>query len=181
MDGKRLFVAIDFPDAIRELLVRLNPHLPGVRWLKPEQIHLTLSFLGQVYADEEKILREKLQSIHFVPFFLPITGVGTFPAKGKPRVIWTGVGRGHPQLFHLHKKVQEAALSAGLEPDLRAWHPHLTIARCLDVSAERVRPFLKMNSDFDAGLIRIESFSLYSSVPRPIGSVYTCELMVSPT
>jgi 2'-5' RNA ligase len=175
MDGKRLFVAIDFPDAIKELLVRLNPHLPGVRWLEPEQVHLTLSFLGQVYADEEEFFREKLQSIHFVPFFLPISGVGTFPAKGKPRIIWAGVGRGHPQLFHLHKKVQEAALVAGLEPDLRAWHPHITIARCREVSAESVRPFLKMNSDFDAGLIRIESFLLYSSA----AGRYTQELQVN--
>ncbi|MDQ6938983.1 MAG: RNA 2',3'-cyclic phosphodiesterase [Verrucomicrobiota bacterium] len=181
MDGKRLFVAIDFPNAIKELLVRLDPHLPGVRWLSTEKIHLTLNFLAQVCADEEKCFREELQSIHFVPFFLPITGLGTFPAKGKPRVIWAGVGRAHPQLFHLHKKVQEAALAAGLEPELRAWHPHITIARCRDVSAESVRPFLKANSDFDAGLIRIESFWLYSSVPGARGSVYTGELTVNAT
>ncbi len=174
MDGNRLFVAIDFSDAIKELLVRLNPHLPGVRWLEPEQVHLTLSFLGQVYADEEELFRGKLQTIRFIAFFLPITGVGVFPAKGKPRVIWAGVGRGHPQLFHLKKKVQEAALAAGLAPDLRAWHPHITIARCRDVSVEHVRPFLKTNSDFDAGLTRLESFSLYSSV----AGRYTRELEV---
>src|SRR5947207_9026583 len=144
--SKRLFVAIDFPDAIRELLVRLNPHLPGVRWSKPEQIHLTLSFLGYLQEREEELFREKLATIHFVPFFLPIAGVGTFPAKGKPKVLWAGIGRGHPQLFHLYKKVQEAALAAGLEPDLRAWHPHVTLARCRDVSAESVRPFLKANA-----------------------------------
>ena len=174
MPAKRLFVAIDFPEAVTQLLVRLNPHLPAVRWLKEDKIHLTLSFLGQVDESHEEIFGEKLQAIRFVEFFLPIARVGTFPAKGKPRVIWAGVGRGHPQLFHLHKKVQEAALAAGLEPDLRAWHPHITVARCRDVSAECVRPFLKLNSDFDAGLTRIESFALYSSA----GGRYTRELEV---
>ncbi|MDQ2919335.1 MAG: RNA 2',3'-cyclic phosphodiesterase, partial [Verrucomicrobiota bacterium] len=117
MSGKRLFVAINFPPPIIELLVRLNPHLPGVRWLRPEQIHLTVSFLGQVEEREEEVFREKLETIRFTAFFLPIVGAGSFPAKGKPRVVWAGVGRGHPQLYHVHKKVQEAALAARLEPD----------------------------------------------------------------
>jgi len=151
MSGKRLFVALDFPEVVKQLLVRLNPHQPGVRWLEPEQIHLTISFLGQVQEREEESFREKLATIRFTKFFLPIARVGTFPAKGKPRVVWAGVGRGHPQLFHLHKKVQEAAIAAGLEPDLRAWHPHITLARCRDVSAQSLRPFLKANADFDAG------------------------------
>ncbi|MGZ4984278.1 MAG: RNA 2',3'-cyclic phosphodiesterase [Chthoniobacterales bacterium] len=178
MSGKRLFVAIDLPAAVTQLLVRLNPHLPGIRWLRSEEIHLTISFLGQVEEPEEESFREKLAAIRFTTFFLPIAGVGGFPSKGRPKVLWVGVGRGHPQLFHLHKKVQEAALAAGLEPDLRAWHPHITIARCRDVSAELVRPFLKVNADFDAGLTRIESFALYSSVPGPIGSAYTRELEI---
>ncbi|MBA2241286.1 MAG: RNA 2',3'-cyclic phosphodiesterase, partial [Chthoniobacterales bacterium] len=106
-------------------------------------------------------------------------GFGTFPARGKPNVIWAGVGTGHPQLFHVYKRVQEAALGAGLQPDLRSWHPHITIARCRDVSAESVRPFLRANADFDGGLIRVDSFALYSSIPGPLGSAYTRELEVS--
>lgn len=175
---KRLFVAIDLPDAIRELLVRLNPHLPGVRWLEPEQMHLTVSFLGNVDEKTEEDFRARLSAIRFVSFFMPVSGVGTFPAKSAPRVIWAGVGNGHPQLFHVYKRVQEAALGSGLEPELRAWHPHITLARCRDVSAERVRPFLKENAQFDAGLVRVESFSLYSSIPGPLGSAYTRELEV---
>jgi RNA 2',3'-cyclic 3'-phosphodiesterase len=178
MPGQRLFVAIDMPPAVTDLLVGLNPHLPGVRWLQPAQIHLTLSFLGNVPPIAADTLREKLAAIRFTPFFMPVQGVGTFPAKGKPNVIWAGVGGGHPQLFHVYKKVQEAALGAGLQPELRAWHPHITFARCRDVSAETVRPFLKENADFDAGMIRVESFTLYSSIPGPLGSAYTRELEV---
>jgi 2'-5' RNA ligase len=74
--------------------------------------------------------------------------------------------------------VQEAALAAGLEPDLRAFHPHVTVARCRDVSSEVIRPFLRAHANFDAGMIHVESFSLNSSALTPTGSVYTPELIV---
>ena len=181
MTAKRLFIAIDMPEAVTSLLVGLNPHLPGVRWLKPEQIHLTVSFLGNVGPIAEETLRERLAAIRFTAFFMPVSGVGTFPAKGRPNVIWAGVGTGHPQLFHVYKKVQEAALGAGLHPELRSWHPHITFARCRDVSPEKVRPFLRQHAELDAGLVRVDSFSLYSSIPGPLGSAYTRELEVSAT
>ncbi len=179
MPGKRLFVAIGLPESVTTQLFERNPHLPGVRWLRPEQMHLTISFFGNVEANAEEILREKLAATRFIGFFLSVRGLGTFPAKGKPNVIWAGVGTGHPQLFHVYKRVQEAALGAGLEPDLRSWHPHITIARCRDVSAERVRPFLRADADFDGGLVRVDSFALYSSLPGPLGSAYTRELEIS--
>jgi 2'-5' RNA ligase len=178
MRDKRLFIAIDMPESVTGLLAEMNPHLHGVRWLRADQIHLTVSFLGNVGPIAEETLREKLAAIRFTAFFTPVVGIGTFPAKGKPNVIWAGVGSGHPQLFHIYKKVQEAALGAGLEPDLRTWHPHITFARCRDVAPHVLRPFLKEQSDFDAGMIRVESFVLYSSIPGPLGSAYTRELEV---
>jgi 2'-5' RNA ligase len=181
MNAKRLFVAIDLPEPIARGLSELNPRLRGVRWLPPEQMHLTLGFLGNVGPIAEETLLERLGAIEFGAFFLPIVGIGSFPAKGRPNVIWAGVGAAHPHLFQLHKRVQEAALGAGLEPDLRSFHPHVTTARCKDVSAESIRPFLKANADLDLGMIRIETFSLYSSVPGPLGSAYTRELEVRAT
>lgn len=178
MRPKRLFLAVDFPKAITDQLVELDPELPGVRWLRGDQMHLTLSFLGDVESATEHRLCEKLSAIRFKKFFLPVAGVGSFPGKSKPRVLWAGTGGGHPQLFHVHQRVQEAALAAVLEPELRTWYPHITLARCRDVSAESVRPFLKENAGLDAGLVRIESFSLYSSWPRAGGSFYEKKLEV---
>jgi 2'-5' RNA ligase len=175
MSSKRLFVSIELPRAISERFAELDPHLRGVRWLAPEQMHLTLSFLGNVSEEVAEHLKENLAAIDWKAFFLPLTGFGAFPGKGRPNVIWVGVGRGHPHLFQLHKRVQEAALAAGLEPDLRSFHPHVTVARCRDVSPEAVRPFLKAHADFDAGLIHVESFCLNSSELTPAGSVYTRE------
>ena len=178
MVSKRLFAAIDLPPSTSGLLMELDPHLRGVRWVAAEQMHLTLGFFGNVTEDVDLKLREKISVIHFGAFFLPIASTGTFPPKGPPKIIWIGVGNGHPHLFQIHKRVQEAALSAGLEPDLRGWHPHVTLARCRDVSPQVLRKFLKSNADLDLGMIRVEAFHLYSSKLTPDGSIHTRELTV---
>ncbi|HEY2626329.1 MAG TPA: RNA 2',3'-cyclic phosphodiesterase, partial [Candidatus Udaeobacter sp.] len=149
-----------------------------VRWIEPDKMHLTLGFFADVRDDVDPPLREKLIAIVFGAFFLPIIGVGPFPPKGEPKIIWIGVGRGHPHLFQLHKRVQEAALGAGLEPELRPFYPHVTLARCRRVSPQTVRKFLKANADLDAGMIRVDSFHLYSSRLTPAGPIHTRELTV---
>jgi 2'-5' RNA ligase len=176
--SKRLFVAIDLPESTRQLLAALDPHVRGVRWTDPAQMHLTLSFFGEVPDETDPALREKLSAIEFGAFFLPIIGVGTFSAKGAPKIVWIGVGKGHPHLFQIHKRVQEAALGAGLDPELRQWHAHITIARCKGVSAQSLRNFLKTNAAFDAGMIYVEAFYLYSSKLTAAGPIHTRELTV---
>src|SRR3954470_6417909 len=143
MSAKRLFVSIELPESVSETLANLNPQLRGVRWLEPRQMHLTLAFLGNVSPETQETLSEKLQAISWKSFFLPLIDLGTFPSKGWPKIVWIGVGTGHPHLFLLHNRVQEALLAAGLEPDRRSFHPHITLARCRDVSAQTIRPFLK--------------------------------------
>src|SRR5882762_9657421 len=177
--ANRLFVAIDLPDATRRLLSDLDPHIRGVRWTDPPQMHLTLAFFDDVPQDVDLALREKLSAIEFGAFFLPVPSVGTFSAKGAPKMIWIGVGKAHPHLFQIHKRVQEAALAAGIDPELRPWHPHITLARCRDVSAQSLRKFLQSNAEFDAGLIHVEDFHLYSSKLTPAGPIHTRELTVS--
>ena len=176
--GKRFFVAIDLPESTRQLLANLDPHIRGVRWSDPAQMHLTLGFFDDVPDDVDSALREKLGAIKFGAFFLPIVGVGTFSAKSAPKIIWIGVGKAHPHLFQIHKRVQEAALAAGLEPELRPWHPHITLARCRDVSAQALRKFSQSNAGFDAGMIRVEAFHLYSSRLTPAGPIHTPEMSV---
>ena len=176
--SKRLFVAINLPGSTRELLAGLDPHIRGVRWTEPDQMHLTLGFFGDVPEDVDLRLREKLSAIKFGAFFLHVAGVGTFPAKRTPKVIWIGLGKAHPHLFQIHKRVQEAALAVGIQPELRPWHPHITIARCRDVSAQALRKFLQSNAEFDAGMIRIDAFHLYSSKLTPAGPIHTRELTV---
>jgi 2'-5' RNA ligase len=176
--SKRLFLAIDLPASVRQLLAGLDPHIRGVRWTEADQMHLTLAFFGDVPEEVEPELREKLGTIEFGAFFLCVAGVGTFATKGAPKIIWIGLGKAHPHLFQIHKRMQEAALAVGIEPELRPWHPHITIARCRDVSLQSIRNFLKAHSDFDAGMIRVEAFHLYSSKLTPAGAIHTRELTV---
>jgi len=174
----RLFVSIDPPKSVRDILVSLDPHLRGVRWTAGDQIHLTLGFFPEVREDVESALREKLDAIEFRAFFLPVEGVDTFPPRGIVKIIWIGVGAGHPHLFQLHKRVQEAALAVGIEPELRPWHPHFTLARCHGGPSGELRQFLKSNAEFDAGMFRVESFHLYCSQLTPAGPIHTCRLSI---
>ena len=176
--SKRLFVAIDLPESTRQLLAELDPHIRGVRWTEPDQMHLTLGFFGDIPEDVELNMRERLSAIEFGAFFLPVSRVGAFSSKGTPKIISIGVGKAHPHLFQIHKRVQEAALAAGIEPELRPWHPHITMARCRDVSAQALRKFLQSNAEFHAGMIRVDAFHLYSSKLTPARPIHTRELTV---
>ena len=176
---KRLFIAIDVPDSIQRALANLDPHIRGVRWVREDQMHLTLGFFDHVEQDVDLRLRAKLGVIEFKAFFLPIIGLGKFPDKGHPKVVWSGVGAGHPHLFQLYKRVQEAAFQSGLEPELRSWHPHITLARCRDVPEGALRKFIKSNVDLNVGLFRVESFHLYSSELTPAGPLHTRELTIT--
>ena len=178
MNTKRLFVAIDLPESLQKILADLNPNIRGVRWTELGLMHLTLGFFGSVAEDVEAKFREQLGTIEFRAFFLPIIGLGAFPPKGAPKILWIGVGRGHPHLFQIHKRMQEAALAAGLEPELHPWHPHITLARCREVNASLVRKFLKTNADFEAGSIRVTEFHLYSSKLTPAGPVHSREMTI---
>ena len=176
--SKRLFVAIDLPNSTRQLLADLDPHIRGVRWTEPDQMHLTLGFFGDVPEDVELKLRQKLSAVEFGAFFLRVNGVGAFSSRSAPKIIWIGVGKAHPHLFQIYKRVQEAALAVAIEPELRPWHPHITIARCHDVSAQALRQFLQSNAGFDTGMIRVDAFHLYSSKLTPAGPIHTRELTV---
>jgi len=88
---KRLFIAIDLPESIRRILSGLDPDIRGVRWVDAEQMHLTLGFFADVPEEINLAFREKLSGIDFGAFFLPIIGVGAFPPRGWPKVIWIGV------------------------------------------------------------------------------------------
>jgi len=175
---KRLFVSIDPPQSVRKILVDLDPHLRGVYWTAGNQLHLTLGFFPDVPQDVDLALREKLAAIEFRAFFLPVEGIGTFPPKGIVKIVWIGVGAAHPHLFQLHKRVQEAAFQVRIEPELRPWHPHFTLARCRDVSRSALAKFLQLNARVNAGMFRVEALHLYCSELTPAGPIHTCELSV---
>ncbi len=97
-------------------------------------------------------------------------------AEPHPTVVWAGVGHGHPHLFALHKRIQDAVLNAGIEPDLTPFHPHITIARTKGVSREALIPFLRRHAEEELGMWKVTGFTLFSSVLSPGGATYSIEL-----
>lgn len=173
---KRLFVGLELPPSCKMALVAPDPHLTSLRWLPEEQLHLTLSFVGDVGAPAEASLREALREVQVPPFFLPLRGIGFFESRGRPSVVWVGVGNGHPHLFTLHRRIQDAVLHAGLEPDLKPFHPHVTVARARGISREALHPITRSYAETEFDLIKVTGFALYSSVLAPEGATHCVEM-----
>lgn len=171
----RLFVGLELPASCREALAALDPGLPGLRWLSAENLHLTLSFLGEIAPERIDALNSALQHVHVPPFFLPLESMGCFESRGRPTTIWVGVGRGHPHLFALHKKVQDALLSGGFEPDLKPFQPHVTVGRAQEVSFQALRPLLRKHAQSQHSLFHVNRFVLFSSSPSLAGPSYKVE------
>jgi 2'-5' RNA ligase len=123
----RLFVAIRPPEAIREQLLDLMEGVPDLRWQQDEQLHLTLRFIGEVERPAAEDVAVALWQIRFDRFSIALNGVGKFE-KHRHGALWAGVTPRDP-LKALNAKVERACQSAGLEPERRAYHPHITLAR----------------------------------------------------
>lgn len=118
----RLFVAVDVPPAVKRELVRLCSGLPGARWVAGEQIHLTLRFIGEVDGGVFRDIQEGLAAITGAPFALHLAGLGFFPPRGQPRVLWAGVEPVDP-VAALRNKVETALVGLGLPPEGRKFSP----------------------------------------------------------
>ena len=174
--SKRLFVGLELPPSCKSALFGLNPHLPGLRWLPEEQFHLTLSFLGEVDPPGYDRLCQVLGSVRVPSFFLPLRGVGAFNVRSRPSVVWVGVGKGHPHLFALHRHIQDSVLSSGLEPDLKPFHPHVTVGRGNGISHQALQPFMRSHAETEFGLMNVTGFGLYSSVLAATGAIHRLEM-----
>src|SRR5919206_2815570 len=124
----RLFVAIRPPAPVRAQLLELMGGVAGARWLSDDQLHLTLRFIGEVDRHLARDIDAALSAVHHPRFELALNGLGAFERRGGPGTLWAGVAPEAP-LRALHNKVDQALLRVGLEPDRRAYAPHLTIAR----------------------------------------------------
>lgn len=174
MNTRRLFVAIVLPTPVRDALVALAEPLPGASWTRPETLHLTLRFIGDVPEEKIADITHHLGTVRVEPFVLPIEGVGAFPPKGPPRVLWSGVGPGHPRLHQLRQQVDDALLASGLtDLDVRTFHPHVTLARCTPTGAPTFTRWLHLHQQFAAPPFRVNAFELFASELRADGAVHT--------
>jgi 2'-5' RNA ligase len=170
----RLFVAIDFPETVNRRLASLAGGVRGARWLPPEQFHLTLRFIGEVDDGALADIAEALSLIRAAPFTLRLSGVGHFPLRGQPRVLWAGV-EDNTALADLNALIESRLRRLGLAPERRNFAPHVTLARLKQVTLGRVRDFLADHADFITESVAIDEFQLYSSTLGARGAVHVIE------
>lgn len=167
---RRLFVAIDAPQAVCESLASLASNIAGFRWTRPETLHLTLRFIGDTPAERVDQLAGLLRLIDCASFVLTIGGVGAFPQRGMPQVVWAGIEHADPRLLKLRQQVDDSILAAGLSPDMRSFHPHFTLARCGKATAGAVREFLHRHSEYQGPSFHVDRFHLFESRLLPEGA-----------
>lgn len=176
----RLFVAVNLPAAERraayEAAAPLRAARLPVKWVSEDSIHVTLRFLGEVGEDRARPIADALAAAVRAarPFDIGFGGVGAFPSLARPRVVWIGLER-HPALELLANDVEKALMELDFEPELRPFHPHLTLGR-----AERgARPSAFADLERLAtgiayqGATLVESVDLMQSVLLPRGATYT--------
>jgi len=158
----RLFIALALPARLREELGRLCSGLRNARWVRPENMHVTLRFVGAADKVQAADLDLALETVKAAPFELALSGVGTFGAGRKVRSVWAGVEKS-PALARLQAKVETAVQRAGLGAEGRKYTPHVTLARFKNSPGPRMGGFLETRTGFAAGPISIDRFTLFES------------------
>jgi 2'-5' RNA ligase len=157
----RLFVAIRPPEDIRDILVDTMDEGPTLNWVSDDNLHLTLRFVGQIDRRLANDLTGSLARIRFEPFSIRLHGIGKFERRNGG-ALWAGIEPKKP-VVELAGKVERACQLAGLEPERRAFHPHITLARWNRGTAGAVESFVRRNSDLASEPFDVDSFTLFES------------------
>ena len=171
MQNIRTFTAVEVWPEIRErarlLINRFKDTTAKVTWIKPDQMHLTMNFLGDVPMNDIpavcKAVAEAAEP--FKPFDVEMAGVGVFPSYDNPRTIWLGVGDGSEELVSLHTALQERLGDLGFRIEARRFHPHLTLGRVRSVpqGPGQLAGLIKQHAEFEAGPMMVSEVTVFSS------------------
>ncbi len=175
----RVFLAVLPGAPLRRALSRwreqlLPPADPGWRLVPPQDLHLTLRFIGETIDADYHRYREALVEAVTPRFTIQLKGIGHFPPRGVPRVLWTGVADSS-SLLVLQQRVEKSLAAAGLAPDKHAYKPHLTLARLERTPPKEVGEYIVANNLFKSEVFTVGEFRLYSSKLNPGGVVHTVE------
>jgi 2'-5' RNA ligase len=184
----RAFLAIDLPEIIRNsLTIKLDDlrrtlttggqnkahRDSGIRWSRPEGIHLTLKFLGEVTDTQVEQIVAVLSTLEPIEkFLIEVKGFGFFPGPAHPRIFWAGV-EAPPELARLAKRIELKMEELGFARENREYHPHLTLARFTHPLPEAIlRPLAEEQNGLSMGRFEVSDFFLFESKSSPEGSKY---------
>jgi 2'-5' RNA ligase len=166
----RLFVAIRPPEEVRDLLIDAMDDSPALRWVGDEQLHLTLRFIGEVERPVANDIAGTLDRLRSLAFDLRIKGVGKFEQRNGG-ALWVGVEPREP-VIALAAKVERTLQQIGLEPERRAFMPHVTLARWNRRNSEAVNAFIRRNCDLHSEPFIVDRFTLFESKLSRHGAHY---------
>ncbi len=181
----RLFLAINLPAGVKKTLARLQDELArlgaDVRWVRPEGIHLTLKFLGEVPESKieqiTQMAQKAVEESGLKSLRLGIKGLGTFPSGRSPRVVWVGLTGDLKELASLQNIIEEKMSLLGFEKEKRAFIPHITLGR---VKSSRQKEALvkeiyrrREEEILPQGELVVSEIILYKSTLHPKGAIYS--------
>jgi len=180
--GLRTFLAIDLPSDMHKTIAQkqecLRRQLPHINWVKSENLHITLKFLGDTpemkINDLKQVVQQAVKNIS--PFVITVRGFGVFPDKRAPRTIWTGIDSDQSALENLASQVESSVISLDFPKENKPFRPHLTLARIKKDNREIGQAIDKsgvLTDPFIFGRLLVEQVTLFKSDLRPTGSVYT--------
>ena len=179
MQRLRTFIAVDVPDSVRDALAEYQKYLKrpdaDIKWVRPQSIHITLKFFGDVdSASVDEIGRSMAVGCEGVePFRISIGGVGAFPNCHRPRVIWAGVSEGGGQLTALADRIDTQLSRLGFPREKRRFSAHLTLGRVKSPQGVQSVIDAMQKKPLDAGFFTTDEVILMKSDLQPTGAVYT--------
>ena len=176
----RAFIAIDLPESIKSFLSEAQEALKlygfRVKWVRPQNIHLTLKFLGDTAtADTDKIAEAMTLAAKNCPIVsLSVKGVGVFPNVRRPRVIWAGLNGQIEALANFQQTLDAHLADLGFARDTRAFKSHLTLGRVKGkIASDRMLAAIDKLKEFESESFETHQVILFKSELRPSGAVYT--------
>ena len=171
----RAFIAIPCPEEIRNGIVEVQEELMGMGKLKlvePENIHLTLKFLGK--TDDKKLadLKERLKFLKIGKFEISLKGLGVFQSIFRARVIWIGVKKGSDKVSTLHSIIDEESHASGFGKE-NDFHPHFTIARVKSIDKDKLSEIMDKVKGMEFGRFDVESIKIMDSKLTRTGPTYS--------
>jgi 2'-5' RNA ligase len=175
----RSFLAFDLEsEPVRKSLAAVQKSLvqtgADLKLVEPQNIHMTIRFLGDIAPSIVEKIFENMQQIQFVPFDVRINGLGVFPDLHYPRVVWAGITEGADQLRGVFSQLEPRLRGLGFNPDPKGFSPHLTIARVRSGrNKAQLSDFVTENARYDFGTVRAECLRLKKSELTPKGPIYS--------
>lgn len=175
----RSFIAFDIDNKsvlrkLSEAQDKLANTGANLKLVKPQNIHITMRFLGDIHPTVIGAVHEEMERVSFTPFDVELRGLGVFPNLKYLRVVWAGIRKGSDELRNIFDQLEPRLRKLGFKPDPKGFSPHLTIARVRTGrnKAELIRCVEEL-SDYEFGVLRADCLRLEKSVLTPKGPIYS--------